>query len=245
MIPENFKQQLVKNTIDLLQKMEGRISYKSKEAVRYGNHSLDEMSLAVFCLANTVIGHNIPVYPNGVRSLRDYPLCWRASDVFGLTNIDERFFIETSKSSSGFEQFQKFGEIKIGRLAFRDNSHEFFESGSGGSLCDFIDLDHNYLIEAKYNYFSGGSPSSLHDAEYLLDYGDYDAYLYKTVKIGNKVIVPVNSKPIAYFEHIMKPRRHLNSIPGLSEDLMQLIRSGELIPLIENGLAEKSFKWNF
>lgn len=245
MITEDFKQQLVENTITALQNVAGRIPYINKEAVRFGKHQLNEMSLAVFCLANTVIGHNIPVYPDGIRTLRDYHLCWRVSDVFGLTNLDELFFIDVSKSLGGFEQYQKFGDIKIGKLAFRDNTHEFFESGSGGSLCDFIDLDHGYLIEAKYNYFNGGSPSGLHDAEYLLDYGDFDAYLYRTIKVDNKRIVPYGSKPIAYFEHIMTPRKHLDNVPGLSDELMQIIRSGELIPLVEKGLAKKGFKWNY
>jgi hypothetical protein len=111
-------------------------------------------------------------------------------------------------------------------------------------LCDFIDLDHGYLIEAKYKYFDGGSPAGLHDATHLLNYGDKDAELYETVRDGWKNIVPYNAKPIAIFEDIVKPRQLLFSVPGLSHEFMQLIQSGELIPEVEKRLAEEEFKWN-
>ena len=240
-ITEEIKQQLVKSTARAIINIAGRISYADMKAVRVGDHQLDEMTLATFCLANTLVGRHIPVYPNGIRTLRDYHRCWRVSDVFGLTNIDENRLREISVTE-GFTKYQKFGTIRIGRLAFRDNTHEFFESGSGGSLCDFVDLDNGYLIEAKYNYFNG-SPSGLHDAEYLLDYGNFDAYLYKTTEVGGKKLVPTGTKPIAYFERIMTPRRHLDSVPGLSADLMQLIKSGELIPQVDQMLAESGFEW--
>ena len=243
MISNEVKQQLVSNAVSAILERNGQLLYSEKSAIRYGDHQLNEMSLATFCLVDSVIAHNIPIWPNGVRTLRDYSVSWRGADVFGQTNIDENHFIYISQTKEGFSKYQKSGDIKIGRLAFRDNTHTVFASGSGGWLCDFIDQDHGYLIEAKYKYFNG-SPSGLHDATHLLDYGDSDAKLYKTVRVGRKNIVPEGSEPLAVFEDIIKPRQHLNYIPGLSNDYMWLISSGELIPEVEKCLDEVNFEWN-
>jgi hypothetical protein len=170
--------------------------------------------------------------------------CFRSGDVFGRTKIDKDHFIAISNTLEGFSKYQVNGNFKIGRLAFRDDTHEVFRSGSGSRLCDFIDLDYGSLIEAKYDYFRGGSPSSLHDAEYLLDYDDHDARIYKTVREGRKNIVPVGSKAIVEFKNIMTPREHMTCIPGVGYLLTALIISGELIPEVEKRLAEEGFQWN-
>lgn len=248
MITEDIKQQLVSNAVKAIIVRNGQLLYSEKTDVRMGNHPLNEMSLATFCLVDSVIAHNIPIWPNGVRTLRGYSESWRIADVFGQTNIDENHFICISQTEEGFSKYQKSGDIKIGRLAFRDNTHTSFASGSGGWLCDFKDLDYGYLIEAKYNYFNG-SPSGLHDATHLLDYGDRDASLYKTTQIimGNgkkKNVVLPGTEPLAVFENIIEPRQHLNCVPGLSNEYMWLIRSGELIPEVEKCLDETYFKWN-
>jgi hypothetical protein len=243
MITEDIKQQLVSNAVKAILNSNGTLLYSDKKLVRYGEVDANEITLATFCLVDSVIAHNIPIWPNGIRTLRDYSLSWRGADVFGQTNIDENHFIWISQTEEGFSKYQKSGDIKIGRLAFRDNTHTTFASGSGGWLCDFIDLDYGYLIEAKYNYFNG-SPSGLHDATHLLDYGDSDAKLYKTVRVGRKNIVPKGSVPLAIFEEIIKPRQHLNYVPGLSNEYMRLISSGELIPVVEACLEKEGFKWN-
>lgn len=244
MITEETKQQLISNAVKAILNSNGELLYSDKNLVRYGMASVDEMTLATFCLVDSVIGHNIPIYPNGIRTLRLYSQSWRVADVFGHTRIDEDHFIYISHTEEGFTKYQKDGNIRIGRLEYRDTDHRIFKSGSGGKLCDFVDLDNGYLIEAKYKYFSGGSPASLHDATHLLNYGDKDAELYETVKDGRKNIVPTNAKPIATFENIVKPRQLLFSVPGLNYEFMQLIQSGELIPEVERQLADVCFKWN-
>ena len=248
MISNEVKHRLVSNAVKAIQNSNGELLYSDKKLVRYGEVYVDEITLATFCLVDSVIAHNIPIWPNGVRTLRGYSESWRGADVFGQTNIDENHFICISQTEEGFSKYQTSGDIKIGRLAFRDDTHMTFRSGSGGWLCDFVDLDYGYLIEAKYNYFNG-SPSGLHDATHLLDYGDSDASLYKTTQIimanGKKknVVLP-GTEPLAVFENIIKPRQHLNWVPRLSNEYMWLIRSGELIPEVEKCLDEVSFKWN-
>ena len=243
MITNEIKQQLISNAVKATLKSNGELLYSDKKLLREGVEA-DEMTLATFCLVDSMIAHNIPIWPNGIRTLRDYSKSWRSADVFGQTNIDENHFISISQAEEGFSKYQESGDIKIGRLAFRDDTHTKFVSGSGGWLCDFVDLDHGYLIEAKYKYFNG-SPSSLHDATHLLDYDDTGAKLYRTVRVGRRNIVPRDSEPLAVFKDIIKPRQHLNCVPGLSNEYMQLISSGELIPETETLLDEKDFKWNF
>ena len=240
---EEIRSTLISNAVRAILTYNGQLLYSDKRAVRYGKIDADELTLAVFCLVDSVIAHNIPIWKEGKKELRDCRYCFRSSDVFGQTNIDEEWFITVSKSLEGFSKYQVRGDFKIGRLAYRDDTHEVFKSGSGSWLCDFVDLDNGHLIEAKYNYFDG-SPSSLHDAEYLLDYGNYDAKVYKTIKEGKRNIVLPNSEVLAEFKNIMTPRSHLTSVPGIGYLLMSLINSGELIPEIERRLAEEGFKWN-
>ena len=168
---EEIRSTLISSAVSAILTYNGQLLYSDKRAVRYGKIDADEFTLAVFCLVDSVIAHNIPIWKEGKKKLRDYKYCFRSSDVFGQTNIDEEWFIAVSKSLDGFSKYQVHGDFKIGRLAYRDDTHEVFKSGSGSWLCDFVDLDNGHLIEAKYNYFDG-SPSSLHDAEYLLDYGN-------------------------------------------------------------------------
>ena len=234
------KEQLIEKTVRAIMNSNGQMLYSEKNHVRNGEMPWTEEQLAIFCLADEVITHNIPLWPKGIRTLRDISSCWSSAEVFRLTSIDEHRF-KTISHNEGFNKYRKFGTIDIGRLDFRDDTHEIFMSGSGSLLCDFIDLDHGYKIEAKYNYFSEtGSPSKLHDAEYLLNYGDYDAELY-TVVNGK---VPFTAPPIAIYEGIAIPRRHIIDVKGINAELMQLIKSGELIPEIEKRLTEEGFQWN-
>lgn len=241
---EEIRSTLINNAVSAILTYNGQLLYSDKRAVRYGKIDADELTLAVFCLVDSVIAHNIPIWKEGKKELRDCRYCFRSSDVFGQTNIDEERFIAVSRSLEGFSKFQVSGDFKIGKLAYRDDTHEVFRSGSGSWLCDFVDLDYGSLIEAKYDYFGGGSPSSLHDAEYLLDYGNYDAKVYKTTKVGKRNIVLPGSAALAEFKNIMTPRSHLTSVPGVGYLLMSLINSGELIPKVEARLAEAGFKWN-
>lgn len=242
MISLEIKQSYTEKAVQAIVRNKGQLLYSEKTLVRTGKTNWNEEQLVIFCLADETIAHNIPVYPNGVRTLRDPSVCWSIAEVFRLTNVDENNFIAISHSNKNFNFYRQFGTIELGRFAFRDDSHFVFQSGSGGDLCDFIDLDFGYKIEAKYNYFSEtGSPSKLHDADYLLNYGDYSAELYRV--INGKV--PFNADPIAiYGKEVVIPRRHLVDVPGISPELMQLVKSGELIPEIEKRVAELGFTWN-
>ena len=73
-----------------------------------------------------------------------------------------------------------------------------------------------------------------------MNYGDYDAELYAVVN-GK---VPFTATPIAIYEGIALPRRHIVDVKGINTELMQLIKSGEFIPEIERRLAEECFPWN-
>lgn len=239
MITNELKQYFIDAAVNMIINNNGQLRYSEKDLVRNGKTPWSEEQLVVFCLVAETIAHNIPLW-NGGRHLRDISCCDSASEVFRLTSADEHYFIDIS-NNEGFDKYRKFGTINIGRLAFRDDTHEVFKSGSGSSLCDFIDLDYGYKIEAKYNYFSEtGSPSTLHDADFLFNYRDHDAELYKVIN-GR---VPFSAIPIAIYEGIARPRRHIVEVPGISQELMKLVKSGELIPLIESELAKYNFKWN-
>ncbi len=242
MITEDIKQRLVNNAVKaILNRKE--LFYSDFHAVRAGKIEADEETLVTFCLVASTFAHNIAIWPNGIRTLRAYSVSWRAADVFELTNSDETYLIHISHKDGSLAKHQTYGDFKLGRLAYRDDTHEFFRPGKGGWKCDFIDLDYGHLIEAKYKYFEGGSPSGLHDAEYLLDYDDNDIRIYKTTLVGKKRVVLPGTPKLAEFKDVMKPRQHLINVPGISTEFMWLIQSGELIPRIEKELEAQDFEW--
>lgn len=242
MITEDIKQRLVNNAVRaILARRE--LLYLDFRGVRRGEIQAPEETLVTFCLVASTFCHNIRIWTKESGPIqREYFACWRGADVFEQTNFDETFLINKSFEEGGFTKHQVSGDFRLGRLEYRDDTHEFFRPGSGGWKCDFVDLDYGHLIEAKYNYFNG-SPSGLHDAEYLLDYNDSDICIYKTTRIGRKRIVLPNSPKLAEFKNVMKPREHLLNVPGISFEFMQLIQSGELIPRIEKELEAYGFIW--
>lgn len=239
MITEEAKQKFIEKTVQAIKNSSGQMFYSEKDAVHNGTLSWSEEQLVIFCLAEETITRNIPVWPNGVRTLREYSACWRISETFRLTNADENHFISISHHV-GFNHYRIFGTFDLGRLEFRDDTHMIYKSGSGSKFCDFIDIDHGYLIEAKYNYFKG-SPSGLHDAKYLLDYNDTDAALYAVC--NGKVLI--TDKPLALYTGIITPRKPILEIPGINTELMDIIKNGIWIPEIEQRLVEEGFQWNF
>lgn len=242
MITEDTKQRLVDNAVRaILNRPE--LFYSDFRGVRRGDINAPEETLVTFCLVASTFCHNIPIWTKEHGpTLRDCAVSWRGADVFEQTNFDENFLKTRSLEYGGFNKYRVFGDFQLGRLKYRDDTHDFFRPGSGGWLCDFVDIDHGHLIEAKYKYFNG-SPSGLHDAEYLLDYDDRDIRIYKTTMVGKKRIVSPDSPLLAEFSGVMQPRKHLTSVPYVTWEYMQLIQSGELIPKIEAQLAACGFIW--
>ena len=72
-------------------------------------------------------------------------------------------------------------------------------------------------------------------------FNDYDAELYK---VNNGRVLP-NGELIALYCGIVSPRRHITDVVGIGEELMRIIRSGELIPAIEDRIKviKPDFKW--
>lgn len=243
MITNETKQYLVEKTAEALVNCNGQLLYSDMNIACSGHSGYNEYQLAIFCLASTVIVHNIPIYSAGTRILRDISNCWHNADVFRITRNDENLLFEISQSTDGFNKYRRYGTFDIGKLSFRDSKPEIFMSGKGSDVCDFIDEFGN-KIEVKYKYFreSKSSPATLHDADYLLSYNDYDAELYKVT--NGRVLL--NGELIALYCGIVSPRRHITEVAGIGEELMNIIRSGELIPAIEERIKaiKPDFKWN-
>jgi hypothetical protein len=241
MLDQAYQQKLVDATVELLIKNKGTLSYKSKYDIRSGTGIAKEMSAfdkAVFCLADASICYLIPIYDSATRQSynRDYDICWRGAETFGITNTDENRLIALSKDTeNGLTAHQKIGKgtFTIGELSFRDTSHDVYHAGWGRGECDFKD-SFGQLFEAKYKC-KKGSPSSFHDAQYVLDYDDRDVRVYEIID----GMIPQNAKPIATYENVMTVRVHLDFVPGVDLKLMQLITSGKLIPKVMEKLKEK------
>ena len=212
----------------------GKLKYTTMREVMQGEVDWNEFDQAVFCLVASVIAHNIPIYKNKERYLRNFAECWKSACTFTRTHIDEQYFRE--RSNDGFTKCLAYGSFDMPVLEFGDNTHEIFQSGSGSKIPDFRAVD-GTTFEAKYKYFSG-SPSTCHYANYLLDYNDSEVCVYQLV--NNKI---VDDKPLAIFTKAIPPRNYNLNI-GVRKELMDIIESGELIQEVEAKLASYGFRWN-
>lgn len=237
MIDTDTKQRLINRTVNTILRNKGQLSYDLMKSVYEGNVDWPEELIAVFCLEASTITHNIPIGSGSALILREYNTCQFGSDVFRLTHEEEEM-LKTISSNEGFNRYRQYGNFTIGKLFYRDNTHSMLKSGRGSRLCDFID-EYGNKIEVKHNSFKNGSPSGLHDAEYLLDIGDYTSCLYR---IHNGKVFPKDA-PLAIYDRLLPPRKHATKI-NINSELMQIINNGDWIPEIEKKLKELGFKWN-
>ena len=75
MITNETKQYLVEKTAEALVNCNGQLLYSDMNIACGGHSGYNEYQLAIFCLASTVIVHNIPIYSAGTRILRDISNC--------------------------------------------------------------------------------------------------------------------------------------------------------------------------
>lgn len=231
---EITKQMLIEGAVFAIWHNKGRLQYPMMHSVMRGEVDWPEFDIAVFCLVASVIAHNIPIYKNKERCLRELTDCWKSACTFARTNSDEIIF--KLKSKEGFAKYLAYGSFSIPELEFGDDTHEVFQSGSGSKIPDFKSVE-GTTFEAKYKYFSG-SPSTCHNANYLFDYNDTELCVYRL--FNNKI---VGKDPIAIFTKAIPPRDYRLNI-NISQGLIDIIESGELITLVEAELVKYGFKWN-
>lgn len=225
MITEKLKQQLIKIVAENYKKHGGYLAYTDIIKVLKGNSGMSSFDEAAFCIEASVIAHQIPLWENGQPKERIPSTCFTGAITFTNSYKDESELIE--KSSTGFGVNTIYTNFKMPKLAYSENTHDFLHPGSGTTIPDFIGSD-GKTYEAKYDY-QKGSPSSLHNADYLINCINPGIAIYPVPKYGD---VNVHQCPLARYTSVLSPRLNQTKLT-CGKDLLNLINSGELIYDIE------------
>lgn len=237
----NYKQILIQHTVNVILNNKGRLKYTDIHAAIQGTTSWSEGELIIFYLEMSVISHNIPIWENGVATQVPLSHCFKRAITFYNSYKDETEIV--NRSQRGFGQNLLYNGFCLPKLTFIEpESHAIFTHGSGKPLPDLKDED-DLTYEVKYNYFrprednKKTSPSSLHNANYLIDCTNPGIAVHSVV--NNKA----DNNTLARYSGILSDRAH-EPLASVSKFTMDLIYRGELIPEIEKRLQEVGFLWN-
>ncbi len=226
------RDKIVKNTVDFIIKNEGRLSYLYLSDL-FGNKlslSYEEKLYILHMMA--VIAYKIPYYENGKKFYRLITEAFQDALTFYNSNKAEAEII--FKSKNALVDWAA-GKV-LPELHYAENSHDFFESGTGGGIPDLIDED-GVTYEVKRNYFTAGSRSSLHKANYLINCSNHVIELYDRSLPNWEIQIP------ARFRNVLSPK--VVGMPKwVNDEDAKLLISGELIEEIANKAEELGFTWN-
>ena len=198
----------------------------------------NEITTAGILLASTAIVHNIPRKNKitGVWELRPVEECYKALITFVKANRLEKFIIKFSNEQTQIDLVS--GRI-LDPLKFLNTNHSYLTAGFGKREPDLIDCNDKITYEVKTNYQSKKSVSGFHGANRLIDCDGTHVIIYpilydESIDFQNK------------FFHFRKviPEQLLSYSHAINDDLLSVIKSGELIPETERHLTEEGFKWN-
>lgn len=226
------KDNIIEGTVEFLLKQEGRISYTYLYELFNGKLDISYTSRLCVLYAMSVIAYKIPYFIDGVKYYRAVEEAYQDSLTFYNSNKAESEIILKSK-----EAIVDWGcGIVLPELHFADGTHHFFESGTGGGKPDLAD-EEGLTYEVKRNYFTAGSRSSLHKANYLINCSNHVIELYDRSLPNWEVQIP------ARFRHVLSPK-----IVGVPEWVnisdREMLTSGSLIDEISNKVEELGFCWN-
>ena len=226
------KDEIIKNTVDLIIKNNGKLSYLYL-ADLFGNKlslSYEEKLYILHMMA--VIAYKIPYYENSKKFYRLITEAFQDALTFYNSNKAEAEII--FKSKNALVDWAA-GKV-LPELHYAENSHDFFESGTGGSIPDLVDED-GVTYEVKRNYFAAGSRSSLHKANYLVNCSNHVIELYDRSLPNWEIQIP------ARFRHVLSPK--VVGVPEwVNEDDKEFLTSGKLIKEIASKAEELGFVWN-
>ena len=231
------RENLIESATKAIVKHNGEMSYFDMGTALRGEANLTHFGQAVMFLEMSVICHNIPYYEKNVRKIRELFECFQDAITFYNSNKAEAETVVRSGEKTWVDLLTGY---TLPRLAFGDNTHHVFKSGSGKSQADLRD-DNGIGFEVKRNY-RNGSRSSLHTAtaKYLIDCKTTTIEVRAIDESGN---VDLEHYPLGRFNGFLSDKL-IRPTTNMEEELLQLIYSGELIPEVERRLAEEGFKWN-
>lgn len=226
------KDKIVKNTVDLIRENDGKLSYIYLSDLFNNKLELSYEEKLYILHMMAVIAYKIPYYENGKKLYRLITEAFQDALTFYNSNKAEAEII--FKSEQALVDWAS-GKV-LPELHYSANTHTFFESGTGGDTPDLIDED-GITYEVKRNYFTAGSRSSLHKANYLINCSNHVIELYDRSIPNWEIQIPIR------FRNVLSPK--VVGVPEwVNEDDKELLISGELIEEIANKAEELGFHWN-
>ena len=234
MIENDIKRKLVDIVVKYFLENKDKISYDTLHELFSGIVHVDELTTAAELIAGTTIVHNIPVKnkKTGLMELRPINACYTGQVTFWKSNRQEKFIVNLTHNEA-------LVDLASGRvlpvLEFLNTNHEFLEAGAGERIPDLVDLETGITYEVKSNYRRRDSVSSLHDANRLLDCDGTHLVCYS---VFNNI--PDFRAAMLRFPNKLPEFKYSHAI---GDELLSLVKSGELIPEVESRLAEIGFQW--
>lgn len=234
------RQELIARTVAFLKETKGQLSYDEMQDALLGKLPWTMEMYVVYFLAMSVISYNIPKFINKVEILRDLDRCFRDAITFLASNIAEKKIVHASRT--GQLSGSLFGQ-QIINLSFYDDTHEFFTFGRGNQNPDLVD-ETGITYEVKLNY-EGGSPSSLHKANFLLNCktGTVEKYPVFCDAAHPTGYANIHYSPEERFRNVLSAKitAPCEEIAQLLGGWLDVIYSGELIKEVEANLKQDNF----
>lgn len=241
MVTEETKSQLVdiavKYFLNNQDEPKDRISYSLLNCLFKNEQHINELETAGLLLASTAIVHNIPrKNAAGVWDLRPYTDCYGGLITFWKANNLEKFVIKFSNEQA---QIDLVSQRILPSLKFLNTNNEYLTAGLGKAEPDLIDCNDDITYEVKSNYRKRGSLSGFHSAKMLVDCDGAHIFIYPVLYDGSIDF----SNNMFCFRNVI-PEEVVSYSHAINPELLTLIKTGELIKLVEDELANQNFIWN-
>lgn len=235
MINQEVKQQLVDLAVNYFLDNNDKISYVLLNELFSGVTHENELKTAAELIVGTAIVRHIPVknHNTNLMELRPYNECYPGQITFWKSNQQEKFIVKLTHNETLVDLASS---RVLPVLDFLNTNHEFLEAGTGKGIPDLVDKETGITYEVKSNYRRRSSVSGLHDANRLLDCDGTHLVCYS---VFNNI--PDFRAALSRFPNKLP---EFNYSHAVSNELLEVIKSGELIPEIEAVLASYGFKWN-
>ena len=242
MITEEIKQKLVETTVNYFLEHKDKMSYELIQGLFKGHLYETEENTAALLLAGTVLTHNIPVPNQELKKLeiREIKDCYGGFITFWKSNTQETLIVRRSKEGT-------YIDILTGQpmtpLIFYNNNYEYLVSGPGENAPDLIDPATGITYEVKSNYLKKKSVSSLHSANRLIDCDGTQLRYYYICNTPSGDILDTRvalGQVTKFFTE-----EELSYTHAINNELLELIKSGELIEVVESKLeGVADFHWH-
>lgn len=242
MITEEIKNQLVKKAVEYFtnceDKLKDKISYELLNDLFAAKQYKSELDTAGVLLACTAIVHNIPLKDKetGMWVLRPCNDCYGGLITFWKANVLEKFVIKFSCEQS---QIDLVSQRVLPSLKFLNTNNEYLVAGLGRPEPDLIDYNDEITYEVKSNYRKRGSVSGFHTAHRLVDCDGAHIIIYPILYDGS---IDFSNNLFCFRNAI--PESLVKYSHAISNELLEVIKSGELIETVEKELASQNFEWN-